>query len=531
MTRIGRTLQLWRSAAQKRAGGCNGEEGVALLTAILFMLLVAGLSVVLLSVILSQAAPVFTAQKKTRTIYAAQAGVQAALGIVRSISQTDPTTLKTTGVRSQLPCSVAGRVDGNDPTSTYAVTMEYFMADPTGKDTDTAWRSINLLPCSGTTYDASQPQPLFARAVAIGAGAGVPGNSDAAYGNRKIAAIYTFNVTNANVAGGRVWDYNLGYCLQAVSVAAGSQVVFKSAANCNSSYNQTQLWVYDIDYEIKLASTTVSPATPLCISSPTTADATAAVEGNAVLAPCRSDATRWNQLWSWFGANTWQGQKADNSDYSSFCLNGGTPAAGTVLTVTSTSGCGAGFSPSTAVGAGAASYFTNQLVNYKEFGRCADVTNEQIGYAFMISYPCKQDPSGGSKLKWNHKWYYTEPPLPSVSLGNQQIYVYNLGDVTQKYCLTTPAVGVKLVTFTFCDPANTTTQRWTRYLNTGTYADSYLFKDYLGRCLAVDPAVTYTSGMWSTVTAVFCTNGLEQKWNAPASSGASVVNGYKEYSN
>ena len=46
----------------------QGEEGVALLTAILFMILVAGLSVVLLSVILSQATPVFIAQKNTMTM-------------------------------------------------------------------------------------------------------------------------------------------------------------------------------------------------------------------------------------------------------------------------------------------------------------------------------------------------------------------------------------------------------------------------------------------------------------------------------
>ena len=530
----------------------QGEEGVALLTAILFMILVAGLSVVLLGVILSQATPVFTAQKNTRTIYAAQAGVQASLGVIRSLSQTDVSTGKVTGIQADLPCLVTGLVDGNDASSKYSVTIKYFMVDPTGKDT--AWQDAvaNRMVCAGTALAGNGPvladprQPLYALALADGVGAGVPGNADAAYGNRYISAVYKFKVTNVNIAGGRIWDYNNGYCLEANSAAVDSQIVFKSKANCTSAKDATQLWVYDKDYEIKLASTMMSPAGALCISSPTDknniAKATSAVAGNAVLAVCRSDVTRWNQLWSWVGSNTWQGQLASNTDYSNFFLSSDTPGTNVVLTVATSPG--GRFAPSTAVGAGAASYATNQIVNYKEFGRCADVTGEAIGAAWMISYPCKQDPTGtGTKLLWNHKWYYTEPPvytgppLPtgppasSVSLGNQQVVVYNgrLPIVLpNKYCLTAPAPGAKLVTFSLCDDANTTTQRWTRFLDTGTYSTSYLFTDTLGRCLSVD--ATDTDGNWSKMIVASCNGGLEQKWNAPASYSDSDVTGYKEYS-
>lgn len=528
MMKIARTLDALRRAAENRKTRTEGEEGVALLTAILFMLLVAGLSVVLLSVILSQATPVFIAQKNTRTIYAAQAGVQASLGVVRSLAQTDIVTGKTTGIRAKLPCSVAGKVDGSDATSTYSVAMKYFMVDPTGKDT--AWQDANDLDCSGTVL-AGTTQPLYALALADGLGAGVPGKADATYGNRYISAVYKFKVTNVNIAGGRIWDYNNGYCLEASSAIAGATIAFKSAANCTSANDATQLWVYDVDYEIKLASTTLSPATPLCISSPVDkkdiTKAISAVAGNAVLAPCRSDVTRWNQLWSWVGANTWQGQLAANTGYSNYFLNPGTPGAGTVLTVSN--GSGGGFSPSSAVGAGAASYATKQIVNYQEFGRCADVTGEKVSASYMISYPCKQDPTGtGINLLWNHKWYYTEPSLPSASLGNQQIYVNYLDLPLQKYCLTSPPAGSKLVTFTTCNNANTTTQRWTRFLDTGTYSTSYLFTDTLGRCLSVD--ATDKDGNWSKMTVVTCNGGLEQKWNAPASYSDSNVSGYKEYS-
>jgi len=349
MTRIPAVLGSLRTAALRRRLREQGEDGVALLTAILFVILAAGLSVVLLSVILSQATPVFIAQKNTRTIYAAQAGVQASLGVVRSLAQTDATTLKVTGIRAKLPCSVAGKVDGNDAASTYSVTMKYFMVDPTGKDT--AWQEANDMDCSGTVL-AGTVQPLYALALADGVGAAVPGKA-ATYGNRYISAVYKFNVSNKNVPGGRIWDYAINYCLEAVSAAEGSQIQFKAGTDCIAANDTKQLWTYDTDYEIKLASTTVTGQIPLCISSPMKADKSVALAGPAVLAKCQSDATRWNQLWSWFGSNTWGGQKADNSDYSNFFLNSGTPSAGSLLNVTS--GSGGGFAPTTAVGAGAAS--------------------------------------------------------------------------------------------------------------------------------------------------------------------------------
>jgi hypothetical protein len=531
MRRLVARLDTLRDSAIATARKGDDERGVALMTAILFMILVAGLSVVLLSVILSQATPVFVAQKTTRTIYAAQAGLQASLGVVRSLGGVPDATGKVSGVRSKLPCSVAGKVDANDPASTYSVSLKYFTLDPTGKDSNTAWITANSLPCNaGTNLFTGSVQPLYVLALADGLGAAVPGRADATYGNRSIAAIYKFKVTTVNIAGGRIWDYNNGYCLEASSAAVNSTVVFKSAATCTSAKDATQLWVYDDDYEIKLASTMVPLATPLCITSPTSS-ATSAAAGNATLQVCQSDATRWTQLWSWFGSNTWQGQKADNTDYSNYCLNPGTPALDSLLKVTN--GCGGGFTPSTAVGAGAASYNTNQIVNYKEFGRCADVTDQQIAKSFMISYPCKQDPTGtGTKLNWNHKWFYTEVPalVSAVGLGNQQIVVKENNDDAKKNCLTSPALGGKYVTFALCNNTNTTTQRWTRFFDTGTYSTSYLFTDYLGRCLAVDATDTYTSGQWSKMIVTACNGGLEQKWNAPATYTGSDVSGYKEYS-
>ncbi|MBK4348417.1 hypothetical protein [Lacisediminihabitans changchengi] len=505
------------------------DEGVALLSALLFMVLVAGLSVVLLSVILSQAMPVYTAQKSTKTVYSAQAGLQAALGVVRSLSKTDITTGKITGLRANLPCTISGKVDGSDATSTYSVTMKYFMADPTGKDS--TWQNANDMDCTGTVLPGTS-QPLYALAQADGLGAAIPGMTDATIGDRHISAVYKFKVTNVNIAGGRIYDYGNTYCLQATSATVGSQITLKAPADCKSANDSTQLWVYDKDYEIKLASTLVAGQSPLCITSPTNTTNTAALAGSATLTACKSDASRWTQLWSWVGSNTWVGQNSTNTSNTNFCLSPGAIAAGSVLAVRD--GCSGGFSPSTAVGAGAASALTFQMVNYKEFGRCADVTDQVVTSSFMISYPCKQDPTGtGTQLLWNHKWYYTEPVLPATSVADQAIYVYNGGTKTDsnKYCLTAPASSGKFVTFTLCSNPLATSQKWTRFLDTGTYSTSYVFVDKsTSRCLSVDATDTYTAGKWSKMIMAACNGGLEQKWNAPASYTDSDVSSYREYS-
>ena len=63
-----------RDAIVARVRGEHSESGVALLSAILFMIIMAGISVVLLSTVLGQIVPSTLAQRNTKTIYAAQAG-------------------------------------------------------------------------------------------------------------------------------------------------------------------------------------------------------------------------------------------------------------------------------------------------------------------------------------------------------------------------------------------------------------------------------------------------------------------------
>ena len=165
------------------------------------------------------------------------------------------------------------------------------------------------------------------------------------------------------------------------------------------------MWVYNTDYTLVLASTL--KGTRLCLQGNTTADV------DIVLAAC--DPTKPAQLWSYEGGARFKGQNSGNTDYGDRCLGTGSSVADNAMAgkVLRNGACASNaewgsFAPDPSVGAGAASVQTKQIVNYYEFGRCMDVTNENINYALMIIYPCKQDPSGGTQLKWNHKWYYQE---------------------------------------------------------------------------------------------------------------------------
>lgn len=514
-----------RDAIVARVRGDHAESGAALLSAILFMVIMAGISVVLLSTVLGQIVPSTLAQRNTKTIYAAQAGVQASLAMLRSASKTDGG--KTFGDPTKLVCSLTGSVDAQNNGLSYKADITYFTVDPSKTASPTPMQ------CTGLGVSG---QPKYAKISSQGIAAPVAGVSSTPTGSRYLSAIYTFKITNINIPGGRIFDGNNNYCLEAISATVGSKVKFTSKGNCAKAKDALQLWIYDKDYEIKLAST-ISGSTPLCITGPQNKNDTDTQ--NATLTKCA--AQQWNQLWSWMGSYTWQGQQPDiTKGYSSYYL-AGSFAEGNYLQVTTT-GSGT-FNPTSAVGPGAASINTYQIVNYLEFGRCLDVTKEDINFAHMISYPCKQDPSGlsdssgghpGTKnLNWNHKWYYTEPVAPATSL-TQTISVNVDGDATKKQCLETPDPSAPNPTiYPIFNPcvAGSNLQKWTRVKDTGTYANSYLFVDSLGRCLSVGTNPNDLFGDPPTISKIVvatCDNSLAQKWNAPAATVGGTVGGYQE---
>lgn len=503
------SLQGLRRALERRMSTSDSEQGVALLSVILFMIMLSGMSLVLLGIILGQIGPGYVAQKGTQTVYAAQGGLQSGLAAMRAATKV-VTGGEVVGDISKLPCEVKAQLDGTADSPTYRVEINYYLDDPTGRSESWLDSLSNKLSC--TTGSGVSTQPNFAYLVSSGSDASAAGR-DPDEGNRSVAAIYKFKVTNVNIAGGRIFDFDMNRCFQAQNTTAGSEIRF--VTNCSSN-DDRQLWVYDTDWHIKLASSIVNAGdVGLCISSEGSGD-------DAELREC--DSGDYRQLWNWMGDSSWHGRNSANNGNSK-CLH----RDGNDLEVSNS--CTT-LSPEPAAGAGAASYATHQVVNYQEFGRCLDVTDTDINKNFMISYPCKQDPSGANSFLWNHKWFYSEPDVDGgqTTLHDQQIRVYhnNQTNAANTYCLRTPneSGSSKYPVFTRCTNGGDNIE-WTRVYNTGTYANSYLFIDTYGRCLAADENDKYNSN-WSRITVESCNGSELQKWNAPASYNAAEFGGFKE---
>lgn len=536
-------IKVWARLGRAKAARFSpdaGERGIALLAAVFFMVFAAGLSVVLLSTILSQSAPAISAAKNTRTVYSAQAGLQSALGLIRSAAGAPDATGHIFGSTSKLPCrdmgnELIGLVNGTTSGAGYAVTIDYYKTDPTN-ETD-AWRAspLNKIACSALV--ASTPTvPSYAYVYAGGKDASVPADPDS--GDRSLAAVYKFKVSNVNIPGGRIWNVNRSYCLQADNDKNNPNVDFVPASGCVDTNPKTylQLWTYSPDYQLILSSTTAVGKTPICITGPKRAGDTNEQQATADDCLANTNPGRWRQLWNWTGDYSWRGQSESISGGpSNYCLSpdiadGSAFPSNPSLYVRQ--GCNGTFAPSSLVGSGAAGYDTHQLVNYAEFGRCADVTNENINSSFMISYPCKQDPTGtGTYLKWNHKWYYTEPSASSNGkAAPQPIYVKYLDNESDKRCLTAPSASSATgdVTFQACNVlAPAPNQLWTRWNDTKNNSSSYLMMDNLGRCLFTDPSDPFNT-YYSKVRVKACDGSLTQKWNAPPVFEDSTFGSYRE---
>jgi Tfp pilus assembly protein PilX len=498
------------------------ERGAALIAVMLFVVVLGGLSLVLLASLLGQIRPSFSAQQNTQTGYAAQAGLQAGLGALRSAQAPPNSEGVVYGDPTRLPCTFTGPIDNLPNSVSYEVRILYFTQDPTNQSD--LWRETNKLTCQTTggvtvpRFNAIRAAVVQSTAVSLNTANGIIQPLQ-----RSISAIYQFQVTNRNIPGGRIYDEGFQYCMRAISATSGSLITYDAAANCSDT-NPLQLWIYDTDYRIKLASSTQGSAVPLCM--------TGAGGETMRLDPClaTTDPARWNQLWSF--TNSWFGQRNPiNLGQSNVCISSGF-ANGTDLrgrNVLARVGCVGSSRAEAKVGAGASGKATNQIVSYAEFGRCTDVTSEVITSSYMIVYPCKQDAAGAGSFLWNHKFFYDEPTAPATSVATE-IFV-RLNDSTtaaNRYCMQTPVStsSSRYVTFVVCN--NDSRQRWQRVANSGLYETSYLFVDTYGRCLTTDNTDLHGS-QYSKMTVVGCSGSLIQKWNAPPSSNSAVFGGYREY--
>jgi hypothetical protein len=326
-----------------------------------------------------------------------------------------------------------------------------------------------------------------------------------------------------NIPGGQIVDNATSpmLCLAAASHTNGAAVRVSTCDTTGTSI--LQKWSYTTDL---LLQTTDANGNKYCIQAQST-DNAPVVLSNA----CSADKAI--QVWSFNDNGRFAGATANASGKPTGTTNGW------CLTVQNDTvnnsplimkqECSGGydskhtFNPEAKVGAGAAGDSTNQLVNYRYFGRCFDVTAQNKNATWLIGYPCKQAPDA-SNVAWNQKLFWDDvtdqlctqtnnAEVTSCALTNGNLYCLYAGTPT-----TAPASGARalLKQCSVTDPS----QKWTRRYDTGDYATAYnILTQRNGLCLELNPtgaseASTYDK-QWGTILVANCDGSTRQKWNAP----------------
>ncbi|HEY3925584.1 MAG TPA: RICIN domain-containing protein [Acidothermaceae bacterium] len=551
------------------------EGGVAMLLALMVILLVLTISIAVAGVTLSQVKPTQLDRKTVVTEDAAEAGFDVALNRVRAAASGTTTNSSgqtvPAGSRALLPCGpVTGSVNGGASSdSTYNVTLAYYTTDPTGQSA--SWLASNKIQCVSSPATV----PGFVALNSTGGAPTIPGTRVNS-GDRVISTVYALSTTNQNIAGGNIPFYaNLSLCFavnDATAVKTGDGI---TVATCNPIAPQ-QKWSYTANLQLQIVATDGTLQCMQAVNTQYTVVALAPCSTN--LLPPASPYTPYQQIWSYNDGGQFQNSKTDDSGLGSYCLNlytgtpgsAGNPAALAAGDLVDLDVCGSQMVPTASVGAGAAGTALRpfQLVNYLNFGRCIDDTNQQVNATWLIGYPCKQDPLA-TNLTWNQKYYTgisggtagsgataayggsggntviatTTPTVTGCQVSNTQPCQFISfpngagGASTQYYCLeagasATPAAPVDgtIVTVQPCNTADNY-QLWTYTSNlVSSYANQYLIQPYgaatSNLCLSMTigstpPGLTYSGGGGAPIPAYgyislqTCTGTAWQKWNAP----------------
>jgi len=512
----------------------SDESGAAMLISLLTILVATALSIAVLGSVVSQLGPAQFGMKNTRTAHAAEAGLDTALGRIRTAVSVDPADAsKVIGDRRLLPCDAGtsrgrlnGQVAGSPGDLQYAVTITYFLEDPAPQNA--TWRTANALQCAASGGPAVTP--VFAVVSSAGTGTGVGRAAGPTAASRTLETVYDLQVTNANVLGGLIHTYFDGdAATNDLCFDAGSDAPVEGASltvqSCSPG-SARQLFSWRPDYSIVLSVSQGNSSTlGMCITAPVGG-------GSATLRTCNGTFT---QKWGYTDSGGFAGQLNYNPPASSsttnFCLYTVTDNTAGSLVSAASSWC-TGYNrrstwrPEARAGAGRAGTTSGpvenipmQWVNFAEFGRCYDVTNWTVTFSFMIAYPCKQEPTG--YVGWNQTMVWTgtagTQQLYTVQGSSGQSYGQSVAAGGARYCATAPTTNGGYVLMSVCDSAQVR-QRWTVNRDTGSFATGYTVVDSYGRCMAVG-APNMTQGValqqWSTIVSETCNGSSRQKWNAP----------------
>jgi hypothetical protein len=483
--------------------GADDEGSLPL--AMLVVTVVMSLSAVMVPITVRQINYTRNYAQRGSALDAAQAGLDVMMARVRAASD----AMQNGYLENLPPCNMTGVVGatGGGIKSTYAVSVIY--RDENGTAVNAC--AVNNVPTTATVTSL-----------------GTNGST-----TRTLVATYLFSTSNTNIAGGtiRIESSTLGnQCLDggsASSPAAGTAVTVQA---CNGSSQQQ--FGYTPDLYLKLIGSESSSASlGMCLFADSTR-----VSGTTLIVFQACPATRTTTFqWALDGYSVFHATTSASKSDGSYCMNIRTPGSATDQAVV-LAGCGSTSTKnqwfsSPGVGAGMASDATNQLVNYKQFSRCLDVTNRDTNYSYMIAWFCKQDP--GALVDFNQQWVHPVAVLPAIS-ATGPIIVNNTnansnannGNTAKNYCLKSPgtATSTSWVTVQSCPTAAIQAQSaltWTVYHDTGDYGTSYRIVDYMGNCLqpteqGTGIANNYHSDGTSKILVATCSTADIQKWNAPA---------------
>ena len=446
---------------------------------------------------------------RVHALDAAQAGLNVMLGRVRNAKIND------VGTSTLLPCtSTTGLVNGVGPAS-YEVSIDYYMVDPV---TTSGAQRMTCVNGYGTYDPVSQSfTPRYARLTSVGRD-GTPSNGSTR--GRTLTATYVFQTTNSNIVGGRIRIYPASssspeLCMDAGQTApsAGAPVRLQP---CITPPRDQQVFAYRSDLTLQLLSS-ISGTYPLGLCLDTLGPAT--LGRTIFLGACQALGTpTYTQQWSFNddgGYTAALETSAATGDLASVCISAASQSAGMPLVLASCS-AGGTTSPTQAwipfpqVGAGAAQ--APQLVNFFEFGRCLDVTNQNVNSNHLIDFPCKQNPDP-TAVRWNQK--FTLPPIADPATTTSATgQIYTTIPSGTRYCLTSPGTSEGWVTVIPCSGTNSR-QVWTTYNGHPSLTRSmkYTIVDSSGLCLGLtSPA---GSEQWSAIDVESCSGADELKWNAP----------------
>jgi hypothetical protein len=482
----------------------RGDDTGTLVMAMLVIMVGVMLSLVLVPVAVNQLVVTENQTQRNQALAAAETGLDVALGQIRAA--TDGIGA---GVKDYLPCGpMAGDVSSVG-TAEYTVTIDYLLDDPQGEDDD--WVEAHRLACTPNGGPSAMPAYAVLRAEGTDPVAGARGPLS----HRSLRATYTFKTDNRLVSGGQIHAYRtsggLDLCMDAGTPNPSDGASLRMRL-CNPS-STTQKFSYNTNLTLSLVSSrTAAMPLGMCLE----AGATHANNNRVTFAPCTTTTVP-RQQWSYNGSANFEGT-SNGSTLDGYCFNLQSPNQdGSFVTLRNGSGCKQSYNnvqsflPEKSVGAGAAGKAGGQLVNFDQFGRCLDVTEQKPNHPFLIAWPCKQAPDPNN-VDWNQRFTI---PAPGVE-----------GRITTTkgttYCLTSPgstAPGA-YVTLTNC-PANLSdSMKWRVFEATDRYDTSYRVLDKFGNCLTVtDPDATppdlYQTGLQiGKIVVRKCNASTTQKWNA-----------------